>query len=151
MNCAAFAQETPETCFESKSVEGNFATIAKVPANRTFGFIVVGLKNGEPVAVSDTAWATTGRVSATQGERRSVWHHYFPLSGRVPMQAVGHAEYFDNSTRAGKAAFHMIWNFFYSRHYRLAVLLHQAPAPGRHFSFGIGPRHPLEIRLRLLL
>lgn len=107
-----FTQNNPSVPLLSLASEEDAAVLEKLPARETLGLVVRGQKDSEWVALSDTAWVTVGRVAASNGDNRVVWHHYIPISGRIPMALVSHADYFDAATRAGKAAFHLIWNFF---------------------------------------
>jgi biopolymer transport protein ExbB/TolQ len=107
--------------FEAK---GNYTTVPGCRAGQRIVFVVEGMEGERVLAVSDTAWAVTGkpagRVSLSPAARFSAqgpiesskWHYWFPLNGRIPLAAIGKGKIFDQSSDAGKFSFHMIWNFF---------------------------------------
>lgn len=107
-----FSKENKHEDLASITTREGQALIQDLPAQKALGLVVRGKQGETWTAVSDTAWITVGRVAASNGDTRVVWHHYIPFSGRIPMALVKHADYFDAATRAGKAAFHLIWNFF---------------------------------------
>ena len=97
-----------------EEVEGNFCTFLSRDVGKRYGFVAEGYIGEERVVVSDTAWAVTGRLSADgqSSTLRLRWHHWIPFNGRIPLALIGREKFFDGSTRAGKVAFHLIWNFF---------------------------------------
>ena len=97
----------------SGELEGNFYTIRDLKVSVQYRFVVEGYRDGDVVAVSDTAYVLTGKdIRATGPGMKIKWHHWIPLNGRIPMVMVGRGYVFDAATKAGKIAFHLIWNFF---------------------------------------
>ncbi|MCD6117320.1 MotA/TolQ/ExbB proton channel family protein [bacterium] len=93
----------------------NFVTFNGLELGKRYSFVVDAVNSGEVVAASDTARLLTGRVYSADGNGGSgkPWYYlYFPLSGRIPMALIGRGYVFDTSTKAGKIAFHLIWNAF---------------------------------------
>jgi len=82
-----------------------------VKIGRRCGFVVKGFQESRLVALSDTAWMTTGKLRPKGPSGAAKWLNYFPLNGRLAMALVGRAIVFDESTKAGKIAFHLLWNF----------------------------------------
>ena len=96
----------------STQVNGNFYACKDLQAGIRYHFIVEGIQNGVKLAVSDTAFAVfTGKLKSSS-PRPPKWHHWIPFNGRVPMAIIGRGYVFDIATKAGKIAFHFIWNFF---------------------------------------
>jgi biopolymer transport protein ExbB/TolQ len=78
-----------------------------------YNFVVEGYNGGSRVAISDTAYVLTGKgMVASNSEPGVQWHHWIPINGRIPMYFIGRGYVFDAATKAGKIAFHLIWNFF---------------------------------------
>ncbi|MCK5146187.1 MotA/TolQ/ExbB proton channel family protein [bacterium] len=109
-NLVCFNGENPGDVVGEQNSDGNFATITNLTAFIKYGFVVRGMQANTVIAVSDTAWLTIGRINAVD-DAGFIWHHWIPLNGRIPMQFIGHENYFDSATKAGKMAFHLIWNF----------------------------------------
>jgi len=107
---------TPSVSKESENsgdMKANFYTFPKRSAGQRYGFVVKGFKENQEIAVSDTAWVVTGKLRADGPPPAAIqWHHWFPLNGRIPLAILGRQVFFDESTKAGKIAFHVIWNFF---------------------------------------
>ena len=82
-----------------------------VKIGRRCGFVVKGFQDSRLVALSDTAWMTTWKLRPKGPTGPAKWLNYFPLNGRLIMALVGRAIVFDESTKAGKIAFHLLWNF----------------------------------------
>jgi biopolymer transport protein ExbB/TolQ len=107
-----FIREEAGEEFKVSSVEvtGNYYTFEGKSAGKSYNFFVRGYRNGVEAALSDTAHVLTGRVLAAEEESEPlVWHHYFPLSGRIPLWIIQRPQFFDGATLAGKFAFHVIW------------------------------------------
>ncbi|MCJ7813364.1 MotA/TolQ/ExbB proton channel family protein, partial [bacterium] len=96
----------------SGDLVGNFYVFNAKKAGVNYHLFVEGYKNGNRVALSDTANVVIGK-ELRAGKPLAVvqWHQWIPLNGRIPMAIVGRGEVFDNSTKAGQIAFHFIWNF----------------------------------------
>ena len=94
-----------------ESVSGtNLATFKNLEIGKRYFFRIEGLNNGDKIALSDTAWAISGRSLAASAGKESVnWWHYNPLSGRFPLQILGKGVIYEHSTVLGKFAFHLIW------------------------------------------
>lgn len=92
-------------------VQGNTATVTGLKAGVPYAFVIQGMEGSRVAAVSDTAWVRTGRLSAQIEQAGRSWVHYIPFSGRIPMALIGKSQVYDGATRAGKIAFHLIWNF----------------------------------------
>ncbi len=88
----------------------NFTTFTDLSAGKKLFIYLKGKTPEGEVLQSDTARIMLGRTLAQDGEG-FVWHHYFPLNGRILMWMVGQKKYFDNATFAGQIAFTLIWNF----------------------------------------
>ncbi|MBN1896047.1 MotA/TolQ/ExbB proton channel family protein [bacterium] len=82
-----------------------------VKIGRRCGFVVKGYQESSLIALSDTAWMTTGKLRPKGPSGPGKWLNYFPLNGRIAMALVRRGIVFDESTKAGKIAFHLIWNF----------------------------------------
>ncbi len=96
----------------SGDLVGNFYVFDAKKAGVNYHLFVEGYKNGNRVAISDTANAVIGKeLRAGMPLAVIQWHQWIPLNGRIPMAIVGRGEVFDNSTKAGQIAFHFIWNF----------------------------------------
>lgn len=95
------------------NIEGNFYTFSGLKVGVKYNFIVEGYRGGEMVASSDTARVVTGRELRATGSGYIVhWYRWIPINGRIPMSIIGRGYVFDQATKAGKIAFHLIWNFF---------------------------------------
>ena len=96
------------------SPDQNFVSFPDLKLGERYSFVVNALNNGNIVAHSDTAKILTGRIySAAQDGQNIPWYQkYNILSGRMPMSIIGRGYVFDNSTKAGKIAFHLIWLAF---------------------------------------
>lgn len=94
---------------EDQRVKSNTATFINKKAGVPYAFLVRAIHDDLLVSVSDTVWVRTGRMRAQI--QNSHWTDYIPFSGRVPMALIGKGQVYDGSTRAGKIAFHLIWNF----------------------------------------
>ena len=111
----------------SGDVEGNFWNFTDLRVGMTYDFVIEGYKAGEIISVSDTARIETGReFKASVPSVASHWHMWIPFNGRIPMAFFKRGEIFDDATKPGKIAFHLIWNFliiggfitlFYARRY----------------------------------
>lgn len=107
-----FDQSADPVTAEMIRVGSNTATLPDKKAGVPYAFLVQALDNETVVAVSDTAWVRTGRMRAqVSNESATHWTDYIPFNGRIPMALIGKAQVYDGSTRAGKIAFHLIWNF----------------------------------------
>jgi len=88
----------------------NLATFKNLEIGKRYFFRIEGLNNGDKVALSDTAWAISGRSLSASAEKGSInWWHYNPLSGRFPLEILGKGSIYEHSTILGKLAFHVIW------------------------------------------
>lgn len=96
-------QQSPGT------TEENVFTFSGLEVGTPYRFFVMGRQEGQEHVLSDTARVLTGR---TRRPPRPMSLHWLPLSGRTPLALFGRGEIFDDSTRAGKIAFHLIWNFW---------------------------------------
>lgn len=96
---------------QKETVSGkNLVTLRHLKIGQRYFFRIEGLNNGDRVALSDTAWAISGRTLSASAEEGPInWMDYFPLSGRFPMQLLGQGRIFEHSTLLGKFAFHLIW------------------------------------------
>ena len=92
----------------------NEIMLSNLKVGERYFFRIEGLNNGDRVAISDTAWAISGKSLAgpSEGGAGGSWMAYFPLSGRFPLQLLGRGDVFERSTILGKFAFHAIWWFF---------------------------------------
>ncbi|NQT25459.1 MotA/TolQ/ExbB proton channel family protein [candidate division KSB1 bacterium] len=105
-------QSTEPAHTENLQVQSNTATFINKKAGVPYAFLVLAMDGDGTVAVSDTAWVQTGRMRAdTEIEDQQPWTNYIPFNGRIPMALMGKGLVYDGATRAGKIAFHMIWNF----------------------------------------
>jgi len=88
----------------------NLVTFKNLEIGKRYFFRIEGLNNGDRIALSDTAWAISGRSLTASAEKESLnWWHYNPFSGRFPLQILGKGVIYERSTILGKFAFHMIW------------------------------------------
>ena len=95
------------------TVQGNFFTFHGKRAGVKYGILVEGFQNGIRFAVSDTAWIVTGKnIRAASSASLFRWLNWIPLNGRIPLTFFERGYIFDGSTKAGKIAFHLIWDFF---------------------------------------
>lgn len=95
----------------SGDVKGNFYTFDDLKVGKKYGIFIEGYRQDKWITVSDTAWVVSGRqLQAAGSSDESKWHHFIPFNGRIPMSIIGRANVFDTATKAGKMAFHMIWN-----------------------------------------
>jgi len=95
------------------NAHGNFYTFKALKVGQGYGVIVKGLKQNQVVAQSDSASILTGKeLRATGALSISRWYRWIPFNGRIPMAVIGRGNVFDGATKAGKIAFHLIWNFF---------------------------------------
>ncbi len=93
-------------------IEGNFFMLNNKQVGVEYGLFIEGYTNGILIASSDTAKMVVGKELRLEGPLAIVqWHQWFPLNGRIPMAIIGRGSVFDNATKAGKIAFHLIWNF----------------------------------------
>ena len=99
---------------QKKVQQDNEILLPNLKVGERYYFRVEGLDHGDRVALSDTAWAVSGKALAgpSEGGTSGSWLAYFPLSGRFPLQLLGRGDVFERSTILGKFAFHMIWWFF---------------------------------------
>jgi len=106
-----FEAENPDERVVSDEIQGNFYTIEKQKVGKRYGIYVEGYDESVRSVVSDTAWIVSGRqLSAGPNPGIVQWHHWLPVNGRIPMAVIGRATVFDGATKAGKLAFHIIWN-----------------------------------------
>ncbi len=97
----------------STEINGAAATFEDLKVGVKYAFIVQGIRNGIRIAVSDTTRVLTGRtLNTAQTGGIGTWIRWIPFNGRFPMAVIGRGYVFDTSTKAGKIAFHLIWNFF---------------------------------------
>ena len=96
---------------KKENVSGtNLVTLKNMEIGKRYFFRVEGLNNGDKIALSDTAWAISGRSLSASTEKGSInWWHYNPLSGRFPLEILGKGVIYERSTILGKFAFHLIW------------------------------------------
>ncbi len=100
--------------WESPSLSTNTYKLNDLRIGQKYGFILEGYREGSRIAVSDTSWVVTGKISANlllpqdnnRGNRLGL-----PFSGRFPMALIGKGYVFDDATNEGKLAFHLIWYF----------------------------------------
>ncbi len=98
---------------EKKVSRNNEVLLPGLKVGERYFFRIEGLNQGDRVALSDTAWAISGKALAgPAGTAGGNWLAYFPLSGRFPLQVLGRGDVFERSTILGKFAFHLIWWFF---------------------------------------
>ena len=92
--------------------KGNFYTFYRRKVGEQYSFIVEGYVGNKLKAVSDTLRVQTGRLRAdSRPSNISRWPHWIPFNGRILLAIIGRARFFDGATKAGKIAFHLIWNF----------------------------------------
>jgi len=97
---------------ETVKVDTNYYKFVKIDIGKRFGFIIRGYSNEIEIAVSDTIWITTGIRAQTSTPKKFIWHHWIPFNGRIPLALIGRVRFFEEATKAGQIAFHLIWNFF---------------------------------------
>lgn len=85
--------------------------LENVGLRKNLAMVVQAFSGDSILCSSDTAWVVTGRMNAKGLFNASDWKHWIPLNGRIPMRFIGKERIFDESTKAGKVAFHLIWNF----------------------------------------
>jgi len=92
--------------------KGNLYTFYGKKVGKKYSFFVKGYVGNKLKALSDTLWVQTGRLRADgQPSNLTHWHHWIPFNGRILLAIIGRARFFDGATKAGKMAFHLIWNF----------------------------------------
>ncbi len=93
--------------------QNRFATFSGKEVGKKYTFYIKAIQFGNQEILSDTAWFQAGkRGGPPKSENTLKWLHWFPLSGRFPLAIIQKARFFDESTKAGKATFHLIWNLF---------------------------------------
>lgn len=109
---------------QALDIQGNYATFRNCRVGERYEFTVEGMRNGNTLALSDTAWAVTGKPVkgqqqgddgrlASQGpSTKTKWHYYLPINGRIPLAFLGQGKIFDMSSFLGKICFHLIWILF---------------------------------------
>jgi biopolymer transport protein ExbB/TolQ len=106
------SNEVPQHQETSENINGNFYTFEKRMIGKRYGFVVKGILGTQVSIKSDTAWVVTGKLRADGEKNAFQWHYYIPFNGRIPLALIGRAKFFEEATKAGKVAFHLIWNFF---------------------------------------
>ena len=134
-----YEENDPTDQKRSNDVDGNFYTFNGLRTGVRFGFYVEGYRNGSRAAVSDTASAMSGKsLSASADGPSTAWYHWFPLNGRFPLTIIGRGSHFDESTIAGKVAFHINWYFFLAGLFIWLILCRRYIQLGRVFPLEKG-------------
>lgn len=98
--------------FRSGRVVGNFHSFQDLRVGIRYGFAVEAYAGEMQITNSDTAYVRTGKsMRAALSDPNVKWHHWLPFNGRIPLALFNKEDIFADSTRSGKIAFHLIWNF----------------------------------------
>lgn len=138
--------ENPSGFQTIDGIETRDYVMENVGLKKHLAMVVQAVSGDSVICSSDTAWVLTGRMNAKGLFTSSNWKHWIPFNGRIPMRMIGKERIFDESTKAGRIAFHLIWNFglasliiwiFFCRH-------HMALANVFPFHPGISIGHGYE-------